>query len=158
MDEAVAQFTEVTGATPHIAQQYLQLFDNNLEAAVPLYFENEGADMAAATEPQTHHADYTYEDDNGVVHIDSSDESTPHRVPTFEDDDAMARRLQAEADREQAQDGVRAPMGRRTETLVGSDADEFGVDPTEEAIMAQIRARQARRGEYTRPGIVISMD
>lgn len=71
---------------------------------------------------------------------------------TVDDDEAMARRLQEEfytsagAGVEVGPGGIRAPLGRTTETLVGpgsfdvNDEDEMRV-----AVMEQMRARQQQR-------------
>ncbi|OAX80002.1 hypothetical protein ACJ72_05673 [Emergomyces africanus] len=85
--------------------------------------------------------------------------SQPAGLSTFDDDEAMARRLQEEF-YSGAEDfgpvdeaGVRAPMARTTETLVGPSADlGFAVDDgLDDAVMRQLRARQQARAN--RPGI-----
>ncbi|KAL4930721.1 DNA-protein crosslink repair co-factor UBX5 [Aspergillus undulatus] len=163
--DVVAQFSEITGANPELATQYLQLADFNIEQAMQLYFENDGAPLtqstaSGSTSNRPPHST-GYEDASGVVHLDSDDDEThnsPRNPPTstFEDDAAMARRLQEEmyGGQQQGQaDDVRAPMARTTETLVGPEAD-FG-DDMHESILGQIRARQ-RRGN--RPGIFNQRD
>ncbi|KAI9683356.1 MAG: hypothetical protein M1829_005428 [Trizodia sp. TS-e1964] len=73
----------------------------------------------------------------------------------FERDAAIARSMQEALYADGAmpdEDGVRAPMARTTETLVGPGAD-FGAEPEEiEQMMAQIHARQ-HRGYSGRVGI-----
>ena len=138
-DAAVAQFTEITGASPQVASQYLQITDNNLESAMQLYFENDGAALQIPDSEQQQQQSSSrqrstgYEDEDGVVHLDSDDE-TPSaqqgaRGNTFDDDMEMARRLQeemyAEGDASRS-DGVRAPMARTTETLVGPESNWGG--------------------------------
>ncbi|KLJ09234.1 hypothetical protein EMPG_15342 [Blastomyces silverae] len=127
-----------------------------------------------------------YEDEHGVVHLDSDDDyndtlgggtnipvRTSHQSAssagqpppqpaghsTFDDDEAMARRLQeefyagAESFGPGGESGVRAPLARTTETLVGPGA-ELGFDAEDgldDAVMRQLRARQQARG--SRPGI-----
>ncbi|KAL1968501.1 hypothetical protein VTN77DRAFT_1711 [Rasamsonia byssochlamydoides] len=170
--DVVAQFTEITGSTPELAAQYLELADFNIEQAMQLYFENGGANLAeqpshpppASSRPQRASRTTGYEDEAGVVHLDSDDDdvivdetrsSAPPRNPpgsTYEDDAAMARRLQEElyagAD---SSDGVRAPIARTTETLVeGYDDSDM-----QSAILNQIRARQSRNN---RPGIFNQRD
>lgn len=44
MDDAIAQIVAITSASPERAGQYLQLADGDLDSAVMLYFENNGAD------------------------------------------------------------------------------------------------------------------
>ncbi|KZF26887.1 hypothetical protein L228DRAFT_243423 [Xylona heveae TC161] len=178
MDELVAQFTGITGTTPQRATQYLRLTDGNLEQAMQLFFESDGLDLEGSENPSTsatgsgaqsggtRETGSSYRtDENGVINIDSDDEdrrpertqSGRHISANFEDDEAMARRLQEElfsggdmtggADA----DGIRAPMARTTETLVGPDAD-WGSDPTDmrAAVEEQMLARRRPQG---RPGI-----
>jgi hypothetical protein len=181
-DSAVAQFTEITGASPETATQYLQLTDYNLQTAMQLYFENGGAELqlpnteapaAPPTSSPPHGINRSagYEDEHGVVHIDSDADtsgddnpvsskinlprstSSGHGVSaanagsTYDDDLAMARRLQEEL-YASGDTGVRAPMRRTTETLVGPD---MGFDDPEDInanVMRQMHARrQARSSE-----------
>lgn len=145
----MAQFAEITGSTPELATQYLALADFQIEQAMQLYFENGGAPLTE--EPSRPPRNPAFEDTSDVVHIDSDtdDEIRPGQAPPtqpggaspFEDDAAMARRLQEEmyggADNE---DGVRAPMARTTETLVGPEPDLD--DDMHANILGQLRARQ----------------
>lgn len=148
--DVLAQFTEITGATADLATQYLQLADFQIEQAMQLYFENGGAPLTEEPGPPPHRP--AFEDESGVVHINSdSDTDAPsaqpstqqHGTSSFDDDAAMARRLQEEmyggnipGDDD---DGVRAPMARTTETLVGPEAD-FD-DDMHTNILNQMRAR-----------------
>lgn len=160
--DVLAQFTEITGSSPELATQYLQLTDFNIEQAMQLYFENGGAPLTEEPQPPssglpTGHEGSGHGHGDGTVHVDSDDDiaidetrSTPRNQPpqasTFEDDAAMARRLQEEMYSGTADnsDGVRAPMARTTETLVGPDA---GIDDDDmhASILGQLRARQSRR-------------
>ncbi|KAL1957075.1 hypothetical protein VTO42DRAFT_6333 [Malbranchea cinnamomea] len=169
-DAAVAQFTEITGASPRVASQYLQITDNDLESAMQLYFENGGAELQISEPEQPSSTrrggSAGYEDEHGVVHLDSDDDDegnipvrTTHEGQssgsarnTFEDDLEMARRLQEELYAEaNPSDTVRAPMARTTETLVGPEAD-FGF---ESEILQRMRARRSRQD---RPGIFNQRD
>lgn len=162
--DVVAQFTEITDSSPELATQYLQLTDFNIEQAMQLYFENGGAPLTEEPLPSTSvpqgASRSSQQDESGVVHIDSDDEvtvdetrSAPRGRPqgsTFEDDAAMARRLQEEfysgggggEGGGHDADGVRAPMARTTETLVGPE-DDFD-DGMQTSILDQLRARQQR--------------
>ncbi|KAL3463141.1 putative UBX domain protein [Aspergillus heterothallicus] len=166
--DVVAQFSEFTGATPELAAQYLQLTEFNIEQAMQLYFENDGAPLtrephASTSAPSRHVRSSGYEDESGVVHLDSDDEQSDVRPPPqephvdrsiFEDDAAMARRLQEEMyGGQDITEEVRAPMARTTETLVGPEAD-FGGD-MHDTILGQVRARQRRSN---RPGIFNQRD
>lgn len=148
--DVVAQFAEITGSTPQLATQYLQLADFQIEQAMQLYFENGGAPLTEEPAQPTRRP--AFEDDDGVVHIDSdSDTDTPAAQAStqrpantsFDDDAAMARRLQEEmyggAGPGGDDDGVRAPMARTTETLVGPEAD-FD-DDMHANILGQMRSR-----------------
>ncbi|KAL6716284.1 UBX domain protein Ubx2 [Lecanora helva] len=85
--DTIAQFAGITGSSDHTAAQYLRLAEGNTEAAIELFYANEGADLET-TSSQSHHPEATrtavppistrpisdrhgYEDDEGVVHIDS---------------------------------------------------------------------------------------
>ncbi|GKZ32334.1 hypothetical protein AbraIFM66950_001659 [Aspergillus brasiliensis] len=169
--DVVAQFTEITGSKPELATQYLQLTDFNIEQAVQLFFENGGAPLtddplpSASTPQRASHAG-GYGDESGVVNLDSDDDvtidesrSAPRNDPShgamFEDDAAMARRLQEEMyGGGDAEESVRAPMARTTETLVGPEAD-FDDSDMHASILGQLRARQHRNN---RPGIFNQRD
>lgn len=151
--DVVAQFAEITGSTPELATQYLTLADFQIEQAMQLYFENGGAPLTE--EPARPPPSANFQDESGVVHIDSDTDddgqpsqvrpTQPAGVATFDDDAAMARRLQEEmygSGGAVDEDEVRAPMARTTETLVGPEAD-FD-DDMHSHILDQLRAR--RRG------------
>ena len=214
-DGAVAQFTAITDATPERARQYLRLADDNIEQAIELFFANDGADVGgtasaqvtqntqppveAAFHPQPMPRQQTYEDDEGIVHLDSDNEddvtqdteidednttnpkstnqtlvnpsSRPARPAggpttrsqpngtTVEDDEAMARRLQEEIYGAGAaggagastdlldEHGVRAPLARTTETLIGpgSYGQVGDEDDTHAAVLEQLRVRETAR-------------
>ncbi|CAI7678865.1 unnamed protein product [Penicillium pancosmium] len=170
--DVVAQFCDITGSNPELATQYLQLTDFNIEQAMQLYFDNGGAPLTE--EPQQPPRPSNFEDESGVVHIDSdSDDDNrterpthPAASATFEDDAAMARRLQEEmyggggpggapgaggGNGDFDDEGVRAPMARTTETLVGPGAADFDdEDDMHTNILSQLRARGRGAG---RPGI-----
>lgn len=210
-DDALASFTSITDTTPERAQQYLSLTDGNLEQAFELFYANDGADLEGITSssnaqqssqaptvppPSTRPPGHApgYEDDRGVVHIDSESEgnlsddaqvpssrtrtrgqpssggrrSTPHVSATppsgssvaVDEDEAMARRLQEEyygtagvGAGEVYSDGVRAPIARTTETLVGPDSFDAGDDAEmRAAVLNQMRARRQPTPRH-RPGI-----
>lgn len=174
MDDLIAQFTAITSADPSRAQQYLALTENNLEQAIQLYFDSDGADMGATLpQPAAPAAPSQLsagggpgyrENADGVVTIDSDDDemeddfggapipgsaaAPAQSTGAYEDDEAMARRLQEEAYGAGGAGGVdevRAPMARTTETLVGPDAN-WGSDEADmrAAISEQMMARQRR--------------
>ncbi|KAF2099219.1 hypothetical protein NA57DRAFT_38829 [Rhizodiscina lignyota] len=120
-----------------------------------------------STRPNAGHASNYPEDSHGVVHVPSDDDeendfdmadTPPHAAPSrptinVDDDAEMARRLQEEfytqgagAGGDSETEGVRAPMARRTETLVGPDAD-WGTDTGDmrTAITEQLRMRERAR-------------
>ncbi|KAA6416090.1 MAG: hypothetical protein FRX48_00809 [Lasallia pustulata] len=87
-DGAVAQFTAITGTTLEIANQYLRLTDGNMQQAIELFFASDGVDLevptsttrvpqappvpSTSTRPSGHRS--PYEDEDGVVHVDSDPE------------------------------------------------------------------------------------
>lgn len=126
-----------------------------------------GAGMSSATRPtRPNRPQIGREDAQGVIHIDSDDdvpmtEDEPDdadeavnvaRQAQEEEDAAMAKKLQEElyggGQPGEAAEGVRAPMARTTETLVGpsyNDDDDDG----HAAVLEQLRRRQQARGGLT---------
>ena len=165
-DDEISMFCSFTEATPEQAQQYLTLTDGNVEQAVELFFSNPdlGQSAAAPSQPpqvSAQDAPITIDDDEDDVQITGSREAGGAAT---EDDEAMARRLQEEmyggggaggggGGGAMDEEGVRAPMARTTETLVGPDAD-WRNDQHEmsAAIAEQMMARQQRR-QRAGPGI-----
>lgn len=122
------------------------------------------------------------QDNEGVIHIDDDDDdifddipdesdsdlepagaNNLQRIAQESDDAAMARRLQEEmyggrgsgGDGALGPDGVRAPIGRTTETLIapsgygaypGGDDDE--IDDATEAALREMRRRAARPSKF----------
>ena len=89
MDEnTIAQFASITGSSPALAAQYLHLADHNTEQAIELFYANDGADLGPSTQPP--HSSQPpsipatssrptgggrgYQDQEGVVHLDSDQE------------------------------------------------------------------------------------
>lgn len=83
MDEdTITQFASITGSSPALAAQYLRLADNHTEQAIELFYANEGADLEPSSQPPPVPAPSTrptghrrgYQDEEGVVHLDSDQE------------------------------------------------------------------------------------
>jgi hypothetical protein len=158
-DDTIAQFTEVTGSTAELATQYLEVADYDIQQAMQLYFENGGAEIRPSAPSHTtqtapppnqsaHHAVQIDSDDDLIVHEARSSARPPPRAEgVFEDDAAMARRLQEELySGSDPSDGVRAPIARTTETLVGPGAESYGdLDP----LLDQFRMRQTRNSRLS---------
>lgn len=127
MDELISNFCAITAASTEKAERYLTVCDNDLERAVTLFLENDGADLGAPS---------------------------ASAVPDDTDDsDALARRLQEE---EYASGGgeVREAIERRTDTLVGGDDDDhFGGWQNDYVPTA---APGAYRGTGSRPAGIFS--
>jgi len=163
-DENISDFVAITSCEPARAAQYLALTDGNLEQAIQLYFDSPNLDFGGPPQPQASATNASTT--QNPIPIDSDDEmsdfdaglqsNTPPRAqPSTEDDEAMARRLQEEmygaGGASAPDDEVRAPMERRTETLVGPGAN-WG-SHGEEDVPALIQEQLARRRNTTRPGI-----
>ncbi|KAF4633730.1 hypothetical protein G7Y89_g4386 [Cudoniella acicularis] len=179
MDEAVDTFVSFTGASANVARRYLEMTENNSQQAIQLYFDSpdlaSGADQAAApspppvpssTRPRTTAPNVGRQDSTGVVHLDDEDEDMDlieddedeertsaaaiGRAADYEDDEAIARRMQEElyaggdASGGFDADGVRAPIGRTTETLVGGPGGDWGPNDIQATVREQIRFRQSR--------------
>jgi UBX domain-containing protein 7 len=170
-DGEISMFVAFTSATPEQARQYLALTDGNVEQAVELFFSN--PDLGGAPAPTTAQQPQdpiTIDDDED---IDDDVQMTGSRPVaqghSIEDDEAMARRLQEEmygaggAGGARGGDidpetGVRAPMARTTETLVGPGSGDWRDDPNEmnQAVFQQLALREQQRRAAARgmgPGI-----
>jgi len=174
-DADVAQFTAITGATPHQAQGYLEMAGFDVEQAVSLFFESPDlVQSTPQTVPPASSRPSNYREEGGVVHIDSDNDddlmefeggasaegSRPPQPPAnsaYESDEAMARRLQEEAYGSGGGSGggggggeqpdVRAPIARTHETLAGPGSSYVPADEDElnSAVMEQLRARARAR-------------
>jgi hypothetical protein len=121
------------------------------------------------------------EDSDGVVHLDSDDDDMDTddnnfgdednaaaqaaalaRAADVEDDEAMARRMQEElyAGGDSSggfdADGVRAPIARTTETLVGGPGG-WDADDMHDTVLEQIRARASRPASGSGTKVFVSL-
>ncbi|KAK9703008.1 UBX domain protein Ubx2 [Basidiobolus ranarum] len=97
--ELIANFCQITNATPEVANNYLTVSEGNVEQAITLYLESGGADLSgvhSTTQPREELSNQNY----------------------TESDAEMAQRLAA-------QDTVRAPIASRMDTLIG-DSPGYG--------------------------------
>lgn len=144
-DEVISQIVAITTASPEIARQYAQLADGDVNQAVQLFFENGGADLStgASAPPPPPTLSTGAGQSTNPISVDDDDDGPPRPQPSgdFEDDEAMARRLQEEAYGVQEQ-GVRAPIARHAETLAGPGADMM--DDFEEQVSARMQAIRQR--------------
>lgn len=176
MDEQILEFIGITAASPQKAESYLRVADFDINQAVQLFFDMDGADMEAApaTAPATAPAVPQLpprqeaggsghepidvgelEDDDlreAIIASDDVPRSTGVPGAAYEDDEAMARRLQEEAYRENGgaatdPDGVRAPIAKTRETLVGGDYDDD--DNEEGGYNDRFRNILSRRGVFS---------
>ena len=201
-DTALATFTSITGTTPDKAAPYLGLTEGDVQQAIEFFYANDGAELEApspSTSAQTSQAppilpsrtrppgrSQGYEDEDGVVHIDSDLESEmdtesishnatratataarstsnahtpsistpppPQANQEIDSDEALARRLQEEFYGATGnipgidENGIRAPMARTTETLIGPDSfDPNDPEDMHAAVLEQVRARHRPR-------------
>lgn len=149
-DEAISSVVDITGCTPEIARQYVQLGEGDVNQAVMLFFENGGADLSTGTTAPPAPAPRPVVSSNPSDPINISDDddavTTQPRGANVEDDEAMARRLQEEmyggGGPAQEQE-VRAPIARQSETLVGPGSDMM-MDDYEDAMQARLQAIRNR--------------
>ena len=164
MDEAIATVVAVCGTTTDLASQYVQLADGDPNQAVQLFFENGGVDLAGtASRPPPSSVPPPTGDLAHPIDVDAEDHVSDDNDPDitgfrknaappsedYEDDEAMARRLQNEMyGAGSAEEDVRAPIARQAETLVGA----YGADlppmtgPTySTAVEDRLRAIESRR-------------
>jgi hypothetical protein len=168
--QVARHFLNLSDSNPN---QAIQLFFDSPELASAANEESQQipAAPAASSRPPARSTSGGREDEHGVVHLDSdSDDNvmdetdddfveTSHTPPApapstapqnsaYEDDEAMARRLQEEMyaggdmGGDFDADGVRAPLARTTETLVGPGAD-WGPEDTQSNTLQQLRQRAA---------------
>ncbi|OAP62343.1 hypothetical protein AYL99_04546 [Fonsecaea erecta] len=181
MDEAIATVVSVCGTTPELASQYVQLADGDPNQAVQLFFENGGADLTGNSSrpppppPSSSNAHRPGEplnliDDDADENISDDNDpeitgfrkipqratpSGPARGADYEDDEAMARRLQNEMYGEGVMDeSVRAPIARQAEVLVGPGSAAPPMDPAvySNAVEQRMQALERRR-QLARAGI-----
>lgn len=171
-DEDVSGFCAFTSSTPEVARHFLQITDGDVQQAIQLFFDSPELANAASTNsapPQVPASSRPRqpagrEDSKGVVHLDSDDDDDAMEMDddapiassaappaasngnqgTYEDDEAMARRLQEEMyagggdmgprGGDYDADGVRAPIARTTETLLGPGSMYADADPHQEAL------------------------
>lgn len=159
MDDNISTFIAITGASTDVARSFLEMTAGNFERAIELFYENPdlasgvGAGLSA-NQPSTSQPaaaasrpNAGRQDAQGVIHIDSDDDTDMQFIDDESDDDndgtaaaaqaaalaqeeedmAMAKKLQEELYRENHGPGgagpadgddVRAPIARTTETLV----------------------------------------
>jgi hypothetical protein len=170
MDENISNFVAITSCEPDRAASYLNLTDNNLEQAIQLFFDSPNLDFGGvpASQPPAPNAasaqnPIPIDSDEDMSDFDAGLQSNtpPAFQANVEDDEAMARRLQEEMYGASgaagvgglAQDEVRAPLERRTETLIGPGADWGADDDPDEDVNAMVREQLARRRTAGRPGI-----
>lgn len=175
MDGNIANFISITGASTKNAESYLRVADGDLTQAVQLFFDMGGADMdipassnaTAPSQPSLNvpialdDDDDMIEDDDFRVALEASRSAGPTQdnsapvtagstmLEQWDDDEAIARRLQEEFYSDigpQETNGVRAPIARTTETLVGPDEEDYLEQMT-------ARARGSRRSGNGRGGI-----
>lgn len=155
------------GLTDNNAEQAIQLYFDSPDLATGLNPETQppAPPVPTATRPQvTDTAPLTSHnrqraplddlDDGEDMDLDQEEEDEEAstaaalgKAADYEDDEAMARRMQEElyaggdASGGFDADGVRAPMGRVTETLV-DEAGDWGHDDMHAAVLQQMRARR----------------
>jgi hypothetical protein len=153
------------GMTDNNPEQAIQLFFDSPDLASGI---GEGSSstappIPASTRPPPQTPSVGRQDAEGVVHLDSEDDmdvdeddedaaaARAAREADLEDDAAMARRMQEElytggdASGGFDADGVRAPMARTTETLVGGPDGDWTPNDMQAAVLQQMRARQQPR-------------
>lgn len=146
MDSTIQEFIGITNASAGKAQSYLKVCDGDLAQALQLFFDTGGADIDAPAPSQSVGQQHSHgsgnvsdqvggqmdvEDEDFRVALDASRPATTvasqRAVYEEDDDEAVARRLQEElysdAGMSAGNGGVRAPIARTTETLVGPDED-----------------------------------
>ncbi|KAI8097877.1 thioredoxin-like protein [Gilbertella persicaria] len=97
-DTNISKFCDITGASAEIAQQFLEIADNNFETAVTLFLENGGG--TTHSRPVSIHSD--------------------KQEPLLADEE-LARQIQESENSHE----VRAPIAPKTDILAGPSSDMF---------------------------------
>jgi hypothetical protein len=160
------------GMTENNTEQAIQLFFDSPDLASGMDRPSQPSEpseprapsIPRSTRPQRRATSVGRQDADGVVHLDSDEEPmdvdendeeqsaarAAAAAADIEDDEAMARRMQEElyaggdSGGGYDADGVRAPIARTTETLVGGPDSDYADDMQVQAIQ-HMRARQAMR-------------
>ncbi|CAD6503866.1 BgTH12-05610 [Blumeria graminis f. sp. triticale] len=183
MDREVEDFIAFTGASDQIARQYLGLTDNNSEQAIQLFFDSpdlasslnhapvesvSSIPSATRTQPKItgpkNLSNTNNLDNNDTMSVDNEDDeviaisekqfTAKEKSKTFDDDESIARRIQAQlyegGDPKNLNDidSVRAPLERRTEILVGGAEGDWQDNPMHASALQQMRVASS-----TRPGV-----
>lgn len=165
------------GLTENISEQAIQLYFDSPDLASGGLPEAQIPPVPTSTRPAPRSTSVGRQDSRGVIHLDSGDEgdmdiddgddedeapsraqaASLGRAADYEDDEAIARRMQEElyaggdASAGYDADGVRAPIERRTETLVGGADDGWGSGDVRSAVLQQMRNRQNQRAGMCSP-------
>lgn len=122
-EEAISTFAGITGASPEVAQGFLNMTGNNVERAIELFFENPelasnvqtgiaGGNTPApapapAAAPSRPHIGRR--DSSGIIHIDSDDDEVMHIDDSDNDeDDGTVAAAQAAAMAQEEEDAAMA--------------------------------------------------
>jgi hypothetical protein len=147
-------------------EQAIQLFFDSPDLASGVDSQPSAPPVPNSTRPQPRSTSVGREDSRGIVHldddeggmdIDDSDDEAARaaalsRAADVEDDEAMARRMQEElyaggdASGGFDADGVRAPIARRTETLVGGPDSDWNEGHLDAGVAHQMRRRMQGGG------------
>lgn len=100
-EQDIANFCEITGASTEVAQNYLQISDNNVEMAISLFWDNGGESLTGQRNTQSTSVNSSRP---SSVHSDND-----HMVT----DEELARQLQ------RSEEEVRAPIAPKTDILSG---------------------------------------
>ncbi|KAI8918699.1 hypothetical protein BC831DRAFT_482896 [Entophlyctis helioformis] len=131
MDDAVLSFVEITGSDPDTAQRYLTLTGGDAEAAISLFLENGGADLADQDTALSRATAANAAAQASAALVGDGSVSSPIRDFDNDDNDVGGGGggRGYGASRAAAYDsGVRAPIPARREILVGGDDDEDDID------------------------------
>lgn len=156
--------------TENNAEQAIQLFFDSPDLATAATETPAPPPVPSSTRPQTTSSTAGRQDAGGVINLDSDDDEMDvdndnddddlaqaaalSRAADMEDDEAMARRMQEElyaggggGGNDLDEEGVRAPIARRTETLVGGhDEGAWSERDYMQAAVAQQMRNRAQGG------------
>ncbi|ORX58758.1 hypothetical protein DM01DRAFT_1333377 [Hesseltinella vesiculosa] len=125
-DSSVESFMQITGASDKVARDYLQVADQNVQAAISLYLENDGNSLTSSA-PFSTDAPTSSSSPAGSLAMDQDASHDTDGDSPMLSDEALARQLQEQEDgrrrRTTETDEVRAPIAPRTDILAGGPGD-----------------------------------
>ncbi|KAH7134156.1 hypothetical protein EDB81DRAFT_92592 [Dactylonectria macrodidyma] len=157
MDDNIATFNAITGASPDVARSFLEMTAGNFERAIELFYENPdlasgvGAGLSANAAPIVNPTPATRpsfgtQDSDGVIHIDSDDDEDMQFDDDTDNDADEGRAVAAQA-AALAQEEEDMAMAKRLQEELYQENHGAGAGSGSGSAMDDVRAPIARTTE-----------